>query len=102
MEWPWVGGGHFEVAPDGTLWYGTTYRIEGDDASACDGVASFDGTMWSRHLRNRCVQAMEFTADGSVWVLATDEGPVLDEGALRDDQMWHIYVITPEAVAAAE
>jgi hypothetical protein len=99
---PW-GAPH--VAPDGTLWVPSRLGVLGRDPdlgggqrNVCghgiDGVARFDGETWSRFLAGRCVEAMDITTDGSVWLLAS-----------RSDARFplaRVYVITPEAVAAAE
>jgi hypothetical protein len=79
------------VSPDGSLW-GRWSRPEGDspDGELDDGVAHFDGETWEQYLAGHEVFSMDVAADGSVWVLA-------DEGEGRD-----LYVITPEAVTAAE
>jgi hypothetical protein len=95
-----------EVAPDGSLWF-SLWR--GPDDSGpwelewwCDGLARFDGETLDRFLPGRC-PLMDIAADGSVWVLATDEGALTPgEGGFPDDQGWGLYVITPEAVAASE
>ena len=99
--------GEFDVAPDGSLWASLWQRgakgdvperglwywqeREGaleDDRVACDGVARFDGESVTGFLPGRCI-TMDIAADRSVWVL-TDE-----------DRGKDLYVITPEAVAAA-
>jgi hypothetical protein len=90
----------FAVAPDGSLWAsrwqggkapkGVGWDIPLDDGSAaCDGVSRFDGETIDHFLPGRCI-TMDIAADGSVWLLAGDK-----EGR-------GLYVITPEAVAAAE
>ena len=98
----------FRAAPDGSLWASLwQHGPDGDDPPEaglwtgeqrgerdrydprCDGLVRFDGETTDHFLPGRCV-TMDIAADGSVWVL-TDE----DKG--KD-----LYVITPEAVAAAE
>ena len=74
---PDLGGGHRVVCGDGI-----------------DGVARFDGETWSRFLQGRCVEAMDIAADGSVWMLASKSDARFP--------LAHVYVITPEAVAATE
>jgi hypothetical protein len=65
------------VAPDGSLW------------SASDsGLLNFDGVTWKRYMPGLRATAIEITPDGSVWVQGRGRGG--------------LYVITPEAVAAAE
>jgi hypothetical protein len=96
----------FEVAPDGSLWFSLWRGADdGDpwdlDSAECDGLARFDGETLDRFLPGRCL-LMDIAADGSVWVLATDEAvSVPGEGGFPDDQAWGLYVITPEAVAAS-
>jgi hypothetical protein len=95
-----------EVAPDGSLWF-SLWRGPDDSGPFelewwCDGLARFDGETLDRFLPGRC-PLMDIAADGSVWLLATDEGALTPgEGGFPDDQTWDLYVITPEAVAATE
>jgi hypothetical protein len=99
----------FRVAPDGSLWSGLWQEgADSTDPSLCDGLARFDGETLERFLPGRCI-AMDIAPDGSAWVLAADEVVLEMDGfwlsrrwALPDDQTWHLYVITPEAVAATE
>ena len=87
--------GPYAVAPDGSFWAGWPSRsvVEG-----CQGVNRFDGETWVRYLPGMCVPwlgGMDIAPDGSVWVHAW-EGEDLWAGS------GHLYVITPEAVAASE
>jgi hypothetical protein len=97
--------GEPHVAADGSLWVptrlgvihfdpdlGVGHRIVCGDG--IDGVARFDGETWSRFLPGRCVEAMDIAADGSVWLLAKESDARFPVA--------HVYVITPEAVAAKE
>ena len=81
------GAAGMEVAPDGSVWYGS-----GSPADTCGGVARFDGVTPDRYLSGLCVEAIDITADGAVWLLASEAGADLR----------HVYVIKPEAVAAKE
>jgi hypothetical protein len=92
-----LGWGEPHVAPDGSLWVPPRLGESGVEVrSVCDhaidGVARFDGKTWSRYLLGHCVQTMDIAGDGSVWLLATES----------DEDLRHLSVITPEAVAAAE
>jgi hypothetical protein len=90
---PWGGqdmytaSDHLRVAPNGAVWVNTA-----DDWTDCDGVASFDGASWTPYLQSYCVDDLDITPGGTVWVLAS---------ASRDDPLG-VYVITTEAVAATE
>jgi hypothetical protein len=75
-----------EVATDGSVWYAS-----GSSADTCGGVARFDGVTPDRYLSGVCVDAIDITADGAVWLLGTE----------ADDSLRRVYVITPEAVAAS-
>jgi hypothetical protein len=97
--------GEPHVAPDGSLWVpsrlGVIERdpdLGGGHRNVCghgiDGVARFDGETWSRFLPGRCVEVMDTAADGSVWLLASKSDARFP--------LAHVYVITPEAVAATE
>jgi hypothetical protein len=91
--------GEPHVAPDGSLWVPSRLGvIGGGHRSVCgpgiDGVARFDGETWSRFLQGRCVEVMDIAADGSVWLLASTSDARFP--------LAHVYVITPEAVAATE
>jgi len=99
FAWPdWVPDGRgttdpLRAARDGSIWVGTPgHRYPG---SVCSGVGHFDGMSWSRYLPDLCVEAMDITADGVAWVLASRDDT--DDSLPR-----HVYVITPEAVAATE
>jgi hypothetical protein len=115
--------GEFEVAPDGGLWFSLWQSADGTDPRPgadpefwdweawvadgrllCDGLARFDGNRDDRFLSGRCV-SIDIAANGSVWVLAADEAVREfddDRGWVRaDNTTWDLYVITPEAVAAA-
>ena len=98
--------GEPHVAPDGALWvppqHGVVERdddLGGGRRNVCgydiNGVARFDGETWSRFLQGHCIEAMDIAADGSVWMLASQSGA-------RFPLVAHLYVITPEAVAASE
>ena len=88
-----------KVAPDGSAWVnatrangaGTT-RTSGLGIRTCDGVARFDGDAWQPFLAGTCISDLDFTPDGSAWVVALD----------RASREVSTYVITPEAVAASE
>jgi hypothetical protein len=82
-----AGPAGVEVATDGSVWYAS-----GSPADNCGGVARFDGVTPDRYLSGLCVEAIDITTDGSVWLLATE----------ADSDLRHVYVITPEAVAATE
>ena len=95
--------GEPHVAPDGSLWVPSRLGVMDPDPalggghrSVCgpgiDGVARFDGETWSRFLQGRCVEVMDIAADGSVWLLASKSDARFP--------LAHVYVITPEAVAA--
>jgi hypothetical protein len=47
--------------------------------------------MTDRYLLDLCVEAIDTTSDGAVWMLASEAGADLR----------HVYVITPEAIAAS-
>ena len=80
-----------DIAPDGTVWV---------NASAapleCDGVASFDGTTWTRYLRGRCVHDLDIAHDGMVWVRAYLE----DTGVEGDLPRVGTFVIRPTTAVA--
>jgi hypothetical protein len=88
--------GPYAVAPDGSFWAG--WPIGG--GQGCQGVSRFDGRTWVRYLPGMCVPwlGMAIAPDGSMWVHAWEgedkEDPYAGSG--------HLYVITPEAVAATE
>ena len=89
------------VAPDGSVWVGletdTQSHTDGDTMveSRCAGVGHLEGKTWHRYLTDRCIEALGIAADGSVWMLA---GESVGEAGRTSS----VYVITPEAVAAAE
>jgi hypothetical protein len=97
---PRIGGhymgftGWFEVGPDGSVWFNPfgDYEATGTE---CDGVASFDGVMLNRFLRDSCIYAMDIAPNGAVWLQA---GPSPE----NPPNTVHTYVITPEAAAAAD
>ena len=77
-----------------------TGTVIGDIEGPCAGVLSFDGEAWGHFLQGACAGDVSAAPDGSVWV-------VVD--ALRTNDSSEVaatasglYVITPEAVAAAE
>jgi hypothetical protein len=76
-----------EVAPDGSVW-----SASGSPPDGCHGVSHFDGVTWDRFLTDLCVGPLDITADGAVWLLATEPGA----GLLSP------YVIAPEAMVATE
>jgi hypothetical protein len=88
--------GFFEAGPDGSIWFDPT--VPDDEAwvgTDCDGVANFDGRELQRYLRGMCIYAMDIAPDGAVWLQG--RLPTAD-----DTQPIDTYVITPEAVGAAE
>jgi hypothetical protein len=75
--------GVLAVAPDGTAWMRDGYY-------GCDGVRSFDGSVWLHYLDGICVADLDIAPDGTVWVTeALGEGYSLNASA--DD----IYRIDP-------
>ena len=88
MRWG-VAGRPFKdllnVAADGSLWL-----TGGPPDEGCGGVTHFDGTTWTSYLAGSCTHDLAIAPDGSVWL-----------GAVASSRL-HTYVITPEAVAAAE
>jgi hypothetical protein len=68
LSGPHDGGGQFEVASDGSLWF--TARDQAASVGDCDGIAHFDGVRVQRFLRGLCPWAFAFAEDGAVWVLA--------------------------------
>ena len=99
------GGGWISsqaVDPQGTLWVTMSWVGPHPDAAStsgladpADGVMSFDGATWRQYLLGVSVDQVTATSDGSIWVLGRPY-----PGSASDD--WHLYVITPEAVAATE
>ena len=97
--------GEPHVAADGSLWVpsrlgeiGIVLELVIGNRIVCgdgiDGVARFDGETWSRFLQGRCVEGMDIAPDGSVWLLAKESDASFPVA--------HVYVITPEAVAASK
>jgi len=78
----------FEVAPDGSVWFGVRAGPLGGPWQSCDGVSRFDGETWQRYLSGLCVRAIDVTVDAAVWLLAKDP----------HESLRHVYLITPEAV----
>jgi hypothetical protein len=73
------------VAADGSLW------LNGSPFDETCGVARYDGTTTTSYLPGVCtVEDFAIAPDGSVWLRVERAGGHL------------LYVITPEAVAAAE
>ena len=95
--------GFFEVAPDRSIWFNPIGDREAD-RSECDGVANFDGQALRRYLRDHCIVAMDMAPDGTVWLRATqllpDRYSPPDPGSMEwvPTDLFHTYVITPEAV----
>ena len=92
---------NLRVAPDGSLWVNL---VEGPNGPGdCRGVTRFDEDEPRHFLGDLCIHAMDVARDGKVWLQA---GEVRDVDSM--DQIYeslgpaHTYVITPEAVAAAE
>ncbi len=73
------------IGPDGGLWFGTS-----------DGVLSWNGTSWSRHLRGITVYPKLVTRDGVVWAGSAHAGVFRYEGG-----SWH-GVQLPLRLARAE
>jgi streptogramin lyase len=73
-----------EVAADGSVWLNGSPTDEG-----C-GVTHYHGTTWTSYLAGSCIEDFAIAPDGSVWL-----------GAAEGSRL-HVYVITPEAVAATE
>lgn len=82
------------VAPDQSVWYPASGAA--DDTGRCGGVARFDGTTATQYLTDHCVSDLDISPDGKVWVRAIQLDPS------NETDVVHTYVITPEAVAAAE
>ena len=68
--------------------------------AGCDGLVSFDGSDSHRYLSGLCVHDIDIAADGSAWVLANEWVGTRDAPQMVGPV--DLYVITPEAVAAAE
>ncbi len=95
---PWgaqgfIATGLLEVAPDGSLWMNGS---PGDDG--CGGVAHYDGTTWTSHLRPVCVHDLSIAPDGSAFVRADLEQ------VSWGDTSWKVglFVIRPEPGATTE
>ncbi len=86
------------VAPDGSFWAAWPGR-GALGTPDCLGVNRFDGRAWERYLPDMYVHplGMDIAPDGSVWLIAWEDKGVDDLGYRSDG---HLYVITPEAVAA--
>ena len=94
------------VAPDGSVWLAPLDFLAGRE---CSGIARFDGITWSHYLPGLCVYDADIAPDGAVWVQAGEvryEEPAGDDPSLpaaqQDFGVVGTYVITPEAVPAAE
>ena len=66
---PHDGGGQFDVAPDGSLWF-TPHDDSAGPYGDCDGLARFDGAALRRFLPGLCLYNLAIGPDGSVWALA--------------------------------
>ncbi len=54
------------AAPDGGVWVAPAVSTgHPDDELRCDGVAHFDGSIWTRYLRDTCVFSMDVAPDRS-------------------------------------
>ena len=59
------------AAPDGGVWVTPSVSTgHPDDELKCDGVAHFDGSTWTRYLRDTCIFSMDVAPDGTLWVQA--------------------------------
>ena len=88
--------GNLEVAPDGSVWFVSRW---GQRPECGGGVGHADGDTWDgypRYLEDLCVDAIDITADGSVWLRAGKGSQEEEDAGPRS-----VYVITPEAVAAS-
>lgn len=97
--------GFLRTAPDGSVWL-TPQPIPlriGSRWTECDGVARFDGAVWSQYLRGYCVYAFDVARDGTAWLHA---GPEPDHDGVEDWEadrtLINTFVITPEAVVASQ
>ena len=104
-------GPDLAVDDGGTLWIAINGRgvsfdePDSDLVHRCPGVLSFDGSEWTRYLVDVCVNHIEVGPTGSVWGSAPfSEAPVsrADVNSEPATRPGGLYVITPEAVAAAE
>ena len=91
----WIFLADLAVAPDGSVWVNAASEDPMD--GGCGGVARFDGAMWTTYLVGTCVDDLDIAHDGAVWVVGESE-----ETAYAGSGSTDLYVITPEAVAAAE
>jgi hypothetical protein len=105
MGYHYLGSEHFfDVAPDRSIWFNPIGDYEGG-GSECDGIANYDGQGLRRYLRDHCIVAMDMAPDGTVWLRATqllpDRYSPPDQGSMEwvPTDLFHTYVITPEAVA---
>jgi hypothetical protein len=95
--------GFFEVAPDRSIWFNPIGDREAQ-MWGCDGVANFDGQVLRRYLRDHCISAMDMAPDGTVWLRAATQlkpaqNAIIGNSAWVPTDLFHTYVITPEAVA---
>jgi len=106
-------GPDLAVDDSGTLWIaingrGVSFDEPGSDVvHGCPGVLSFDGNTWTGFLAGHCVNHIEVGPGGSIWGSAPyseEPSPNTDEHALPSPGSLPggVYVITPEAMAAAE
>lgn len=115
------------VAPDGALWRSANIlaQCDGHDGctalgdlfperddiaavGACGGVDRHVGATVTTHLSGHCIWDIDFDAHGNAWLeasLPTVVGTHRSAGGLEVDELSFgpraIYVITPEAIAAA-
>jgi hypothetical protein len=80
-------GGIDVIAPNGSLWRSLSMvRSCGlwcAYATACDGLARFDGAERRRFLEDRCVHEVDFDVYGNTWVRASE--PTAGEPITLDD-----------------
>jgi hypothetical protein len=70
-----------KTAPDGSVWL-----TPGTGEVDCQGIARFDGDVWTRFLSGRCIFALDIGPDGTVWAHAGTSGvppPTRDTFAIR-------------------
>lgn len=66
---PELPSGGLKVGPDGTVWI-TAYILGSEyEPGQCDGLRSFDGSVWIRYLEGRCLMDLDIAPDGIVWVV---------------------------------